>query len=150
MFWWSCFRSFKSGWYLTLELVGKGIESLMVNFISIHNHRSFCKCYRRLWSWFYKAQTSTKAKNTSNKANITISQLIGQNIMKRTKDNTTRNYFCKARESPVGVYLGMMVYAKTWKKGIVDKLYELGISIPYSRVMELSTCLGNKVLQHYQ
>ena len=28
--------------------------------------------------------------------------------------------------------------------------YDLGISIPYSRVMELSTCLGNKVLQHYQ
>ena len=28
--------------------------------------------------------------------------------------------------------------------------YDLGISIPYSRVMELSTCLGNKVLKHYQ
>ena len=28
--------------------------------------------------------------------------------------------------------------------------YDLGISIPYSRVLELSTCLGNKVLQHYQ
>ena len=28
--------------------------------------------------------------------------------------------------------------------------YDLGISIPYSRVLEPSTCLGNKVLQHYQ
>ena len=44
----------------------------------------------------------------------------------------------------------MMVHAKTQKKGIVDKLYDLEISIPYSMVMELSTCLGNKVLQHYQ
>ena len=26
----------------------------------------------------------------------------------------------------------------------------MGIFIPYSRVIELSTCLGNKVLQHYQ
>ena len=30
-------------------------------------------------------------------ANLTISQLIGQNIVKRTRDNTTANYFCKAR-----------------------------------------------------
>ena len=39
---------------------------------------------------------------------------------------------------------------KLEKKGIVNKLYDLGISIPYSRVMELSTCLGNEVFQHYQ
>ena len=84
-----------------------------------------------------------KNKKYLEQANLTTSQLIGQNIVKRT-------YFCKARESPLGVYLGMMVHAKTRKKGIVDKLYDLGISIPYSRVMELSTCLGNKVLQHYQ
>ena len=51
------------------------------------------------------------------------------------------------QESPLGVFLGMMVHAKTQKKGIVDNL---GISIPYSRLMELSICLGNKVLQHYQ
>ena len=43
-----------------------------------------------------------------------------------------------------------MVHAKTRKKRIANKLDDLGISIPYSRVMELSTCLGNKVLQHYQ
>ena len=30
-------------------------------------------------------------------ANLTISQLIGQNIVKRTRDKTTTNYFCKAR-----------------------------------------------------
>ena len=91
-----------------------------------------------------------KNKKYLEQLNLTISHLIGQNIVKRTRDNTTANYFCKARESPVGVCLGMMVHAKTRKKGIIDKLYDLGISIPYSRVMELSTCLGNRVLQHYQ
>ena len=87
-----------------------------------------------------------KNKKYLEQANLTISQLIGQNIVKRTRDNITPNYFCEARESPLGVYLGMMVHAKTQKKGITDKLYDLGISVPYSRVMELSTCLGNKVL----
>ena len=63
-----------------------------------------------------------KNKKYLEQANLTISQRIGQNIVKHTRDNTTTNYFCKARESPLGVYLGMMVHAKTQKKGIVNKL----------------------------
>ena len=46
--------------------------------------------------------------------------------------------------------MGVMLHAKTQKKGIVDKCYDLGISIPYSRLREISTRLGNQVLQHYQ
>ena len=57
-----------------------------------------------------------KNKKYLEQANLTISQLIGQNIVKRTRDSTTTNYFCKAKESPLGVYLGMMVHAKTRKK----------------------------------
>ena len=56
-----------------------------------------------------------KNKKYLEQANLTISQLTGQNIVKRTRDNTTANYFCKARESPLGVYLGMMVHTKTRK-----------------------------------
>ena len=63
-----------------------------------------------------------KNKKYLEQANQTKWQLIDQNIVKRTRDNTTANYFCKARESPLGVYLGMMVHAKTRKKGIVNKL----------------------------
>ena len=74
-----------------------------------------------------------KNKKYLEQANQTKWQLIDQNIVKRTRDNTTANYFCKARESPLGVYLEMMVHAKTRKKGIADKLYDLGVSIPYSR-----------------
>ena len=70
-------------------------------------------------------------------------QLIGQNIVKRTRDNTTTNYFSKTRELPLGVYMGMMLHAKTRKKGIVDKLYDLGISIPYARVINGAiNCFG--------
>ena len=75
--------------------------------------------------------------------------MIGQNIVKRTRENTYKNRYSKERESPLGVYLGTMLHAKTRKKGIVDKLYDLGLSIPYARVMEISTA-GNKVLEHYR
>lgn len=43
-----------------------------------------------------------------------------------------------------------MIHAKTRSKGIVDKLYDLGISISYSRVVELSTSLGNEILHQYE
>ena len=91
-----------------------------------------------------------KNKKYLKQTNLTILQLTGQNIVKHARDNTTSNYFSKAKESPLAVYLGMMVHAKTRKKRIANKLDDLGISIPYSRVMELSTCLGNKVLQYYK
>ena len=54
-----------------------------------------------------------KNKKYLKQANLTISQLIGQNIVKHTRDNATANNFWKARELPLGVYLGMMVHAKT-------------------------------------
>ena len=81
---------------------------------------------------------------------LTICQLIGQNVVRRSRKESSSNYRSKERESPLGIYLGMMIHAKTRKKNIVDKLYDLGISIPYSRVMELSTSLGNKVLFQYE
>ena len=49
-----------------------------------------------------------KNKKYLKQANLTILQLIGQKIVTRTRHNTTANYFCKARELPLGVYLGMM------------------------------------------
>ena len=62
-----------------------------------------------------------KNKKYLEQANLTRSQHIGQNIVKRTRDNSTTNYFCKAKESPLGVYLEMMVHPKTRKKGMINK-----------------------------
>ena len=82
---------------------------------------------------------------------LTISQMIVHNSMKRLRQdtNTTEMHRAKSRESPLGIYLGMLVHAYTRKKRLVDKLYELGISISYKRVMELSTMIGNRVLRQY-
>lgn len=83
-------------------------------------------------------------------SNLTISQLIVQNAVKRTRKESVSSYFSKTKESPISIYVGMMIHAKTRKKGIIDRLYNLGISIPYNRVLELSTSLGNTVLSQYE
>ena len=84
-------------------------------------------------------------------ATLTISQMIMQNTMKRIRQQSTTNeiHRSKSRESPLGIYLGMTVHATTRKKGLVDKLFDLGISISYKRVMTLSTDIGNRVLSQY-
>ena len=71
--------------------------------------------------------------------------------MKRVCQNqtNTKRQRVKSRESPLGIYLGMMIHAKTRKRILVDNLYSLDISVSYSRVMELSTKTENKVLSHY-
>ena len=43
-----------------------------------------------------------------------------------------------------------MIHIKTHKREIVDDLYELGLSISYNRVLNISNELGNMVCQHYR
>ena len=46
----------------------------------------------------------------------------------------------KNRETPLAIYVGLTVHAMTRKRGLVDRLFQLGLSISYDRVMEISTC----------
>ena len=93
--------------------------------------------------------------NTSSKgleqATLTISQWLIYNSMKRVCQNqtNTKTQRVKSHESPLGIFFGMVIHAKTRKRILVDKLYSLDISVSYSRVMELSTKTENKVLSHY-
>ena len=48
------------------------------------------------------------------------------------------------------MYLGMLMLAKTRKKDIIQRLASLGLSIFYTRVLELSTVLGNDVSHQYE
>ena len=43
-----------------------------------------------------------------------------------------------------------MTHAETRKRTLVDKLYSLGLSISYDRVLELSTDLGNSVCSRFE
>ena len=46
----------------------------------------------------------------------------------------------KNRETPLAIYVGLTVHAMTRKRGLVDRLFQLGLSISYDRVMVISTC----------
>ena len=84
---------------------------------------------------------------------VLISQLLTFNAVKRHRDpnsDATATRHDPHREPPVPVYLGLLVHAVTRKKMLVDKLYRLGLSISYDRVMQISADLGNGVIAQYE
>ena len=83
---------------------------------------------------------------------LTISQLLMYNSLVRRRKNqaTSTIRHNQERETPLPIYLGVMVHTKTRKCELVDTLHELGLSVSYDRVMDISTELGNKICSHYQ
>lgn len=75
---------------------------------------------------------------------VLISQLLIFNAVKHYRDpnsDATATRHDPHREPPVPVYLELLVHAVTRKKTLVDKLYRLGLSISYDRVMQISADL---------
>ena len=83
---------------------------------------------------------------------FTISQLLMHNSFKRHRTQQSTNIIrhSQERETPLPIYIGVMIHTKTRKRELVDTLYELGISISYDRCMSISTELGNKICSYYQ
>ncbi|CAG2223289.1 unnamed protein product [Mytilus edulis] len=44
----------------------------------------------------------------------------------------------------------MVIHAETRKRDLVDKLYNLGLSISYDRVMNISTAMGNSICEMFK
>ena len=81
---------------------------------------------------------------------LTISQLLMFNSMVRhRKDVTSIIRHSKERETPLPMYLGVMIHTKTRKRELVDDLFELRISVSYDQVLEISANLGNNVCRQY-
>ena len=53
------------------------------------------------------------------------------------------------QETPVPTYVGMMLHAHTRKRELVDRLSHLGMSISYTRVIELSAQMWNSACQQF-
>ena len=54
-----------------------------------------------------------------------------------------------SQETPVPIFIGLMLHAQTRKKEVVDRMFNLGISMSYDRVLRLSAEIGNTICQHF-
>ena len=90
---------------------------------------------------------------TGTNTGVTLSQLFIFNAVKRHRDpqsDATAISHDPNREPPLPVYLGLLVHAETREKTLVDKLYRLGLSISYDRVMQISADVGNSVCAQFE
>ena len=83
-------------------------------------------------------------------AALSISQLIRFNCTVRRRKDSMVMYHSKLREPPLPVYVGLLLHAETRKKGLVNKMSDLGLAISYNRVLEISTAIGNMATARYK
>ena len=96
-------------------------------------------------------QTDNEKGGTS--AALVISQLLMFNSVKHARTGDTKQRHNADKETPLPnlpMYIGLAVHAQTRQRTLVDKLYRLGLSISYDRVMQISADLGNSVCSFYE
>ena len=83
-------------------------------------------------------------------ASISIAQLLQYHISVCRRPGSTGIIHQNTRETPLPIYVGLVVHARTRKRDLIETLFDLGLSISYDRVMEISTIIGNHVCNYYQ
>ena len=53
-------------------------------------------------------------------------------------------------EPPLPIYVGLLLHGGTRKRSLVDKFYDLGLSVSYDRDFSISADLGNDVSELYK
>ena len=89
-----------------------------------------------------------KSRNMS-QATLSVAQLLQYNSCIRRRAGSSGICHVKARETPVPIYVGLTVHARSRKRDLIDTLFDLGLSISYDRVMEISTAMNNRICEQY-
>ena len=99
----------------------------------------------------YGPNIETQARNSSKaQAGLTISQLLQYNSYLRRRGDVVRVRRNKNRETPVSLYIGLSIHAKTRSRDLIDIMHDLGLCVLYDRVLAISTDIGNAVCRRYQ
>ena len=88
------------------------------------------------------------ANTTKEHIAIALSELLMFNIVKRSHASSGIRHN-KERDTPLPIYLSMLIHAKTRKRELIDTLFNLGLCVSYDRLMNISTDLGNTVCKRY-
>jgi len=97
-------------------------------------------------------------ESSDNQAALSIAQLIIFNAVKRARrtcssdarHHSTIIRHSHSQETPLPLYMGMMLHNATRKAKLVDKCFKLGLSVSYQRVIQLSNKVTNAVCEKYR
>ena len=81
---------------------------------------------------------------------LSVTQLIYSNSVKRRRKESPSNpRQQRSRDTPIPIYVGLMVHNATGSADLVDALVQLGLSISYDRVQEVRKRLGNQICESF-
>ena len=99
--------------------------------------------------------TGINIENTEvqeSQACLTVCQTIFFNAKGRptTKSKTGQTRHTKSREPPLPLYIGFNEYALTRSKTLIAKLYQMGISVSYQRIIELEDMPATSISERFE
>ncbi|VDI20119.1 Hypothetical predicted protein [Mytilus galloprovincialis] len=77
--------------------------------------------------------------NISSKSDLALTQPLMFNYHTNRQKMTVEQIHSADHETPFCVYLGLLLFAKTRKRQLIDALFQHGLCISYDRVLEIST-----------
>jgi len=95
--------------------------------------------------------------STDTQAALSISQLIIFNAVKQPRRSAANDEHHRMpiirhplnQETPLPLYMGLMLHSATRKRKIVDKCFKLGLSISYDRELTILNKLANSACEQY-
>ena len=99
-----------------------------------------------------KEGPKTKCQSTGKPslAALTLAQILKFNSVKHTRKTEECTRLVKSQETPLPVHIGVMLYMKTRKRDLIDRLHSLGVSISSDKVLRLSSDMANAVCEHFK
>ena len=85
----------------------------------------------------------------SNTPAINIAQLIQFNNAQTPKCSTTCRHN-KDTETPLAIYIALLLHSQTRSCLLIDRLHNLDICISYDRLLSISTSLGNAGCKQFE
>ena len=81
---------------------------------------------------------------------LSIAELIIFNMKKQMRNPEKSQRHNREREPPLPVYLGLNIHAQTRSKSLINQMSNLGLSISYSRVDEITNSLATSVCDQFK
>ena len=82
----------------------------------------------------------------STTAALSISQLVRFNCVKRVRAATHSGSTHHTQETPLPLYIAMKIHAVTRSRSLIDTLFNLGMSVSYDHLLQLTSDIGNGVM----
>ena len=95
--------------------------------------------------------TNIKDKHPENcQSALSAAQILQFNSSTKRRNSETGMYHSRDKETPLPVYVGLLIHGRTLKRELVDMFFQLGLSISYDRVLNISTAMATAAAAQYE